>query len=316
MWCSIAGSILLWASCRGYFSLELTWVPTPFPKNSFGWEYKPRSSLRTHAFHRTDSKDPDIHVLDGWMLATKTHPACTIRKDGMWLPWRLDFFLFFYDHIRKNLTKNGEPQRYSWEHRIWRIGRTGGDTGSSRHSSVRRGQCSVVNGSVSSATLGCLLRERGAVHIRFSLFPISYTVPSSWLILPFWVLYIFFFCPLTLSRWGGTGNALWDISGWESERGLSSVTQTMTLSCFNPLSFAPAKSAQRALFLSRSLFPKCASQVKPKPSTSWTQKKNQQQQTNKKQPPSLQESPPKQQQKTKRSHAWKMMTPKRLFSDH
>ena len=25
---------------------------------------KPRSSLRTHAFHRTDSKDPDVHVLD------------------------------------------------------------------------------------------------------------------------------------------------------------------------------------------------------------------------------------------------------------
>ena len=28
-------------------------------------EYKLRSSLCTRAFHRTDSKDPDIHVLDG-----------------------------------------------------------------------------------------------------------------------------------------------------------------------------------------------------------------------------------------------------------
>ena len=28
-------------------------------------EYKPRSSLCTYAFHRTDSKDPNIHVLDG-----------------------------------------------------------------------------------------------------------------------------------------------------------------------------------------------------------------------------------------------------------
>ena len=56
------------------------------PKNSFGWEYKPRSSLCTHAFHRMDSKDPDIHVLDGWMPATKTHPARTIHEDGMWLP--------------------------------------------------------------------------------------------------------------------------------------------------------------------------------------------------------------------------------------
>ena len=30
-----------------------------------------------------DSKDPDIHVLDGWMPATKSHPACTIHEDGM-----------------------------------------------------------------------------------------------------------------------------------------------------------------------------------------------------------------------------------------
>ena len=76
-------------SVKGIFPLELTWVQTPFPppkKNSFGWEYKPRSSLCIHAFHRTDSKDPDVHVLDGWMPATKTHPARTIHEDGMWLP--------------------------------------------------------------------------------------------------------------------------------------------------------------------------------------------------------------------------------------
>ena len=85
---SVAGSILLWGHfpVEGIFPLELTWVQTPFPQNSFGWEYKPRSSLCTHAFHRTDSKDPDVHVLDGWMPATKTHPACTIHEDGMWLP--------------------------------------------------------------------------------------------------------------------------------------------------------------------------------------------------------------------------------------
>ena len=40
-------------SSKGDFSLELTWVLTPFPQNPFGWEYKPRSSLCTHAFHRT-----------------------------------------------------------------------------------------------------------------------------------------------------------------------------------------------------------------------------------------------------------------------
>ena len=46
-------------------------------------KYKPRSSLCTHALHRMDSKDPDIHVLDGRMMATKTRPACTIHEDGM-----------------------------------------------------------------------------------------------------------------------------------------------------------------------------------------------------------------------------------------
>ena len=75
---------------EGIFPLELPWVLTPFPQNSFGWEYRPRSSLCAHAFHLTDSKDPDIHVLDGWMPATKTHPVCTIHEDRMWLPQWLD----------------------------------------------------------------------------------------------------------------------------------------------------------------------------------------------------------------------------------
>ena len=89
---------------EGIFPSELTWVPIPFipppppspppPKkkkkkknqpNFFGWEYKSRSSLCTRAFHLTDSKDPDMQVLSGWKPA-KTHPACTIHEDGMWLP--------------------------------------------------------------------------------------------------------------------------------------------------------------------------------------------------------------------------------------
>ena len=83
---------------KGIFPLELSWVlsippsplPTPIPptpptKISFRWEYKPRSSLCTHALHLTDSKDPDVHV-----LATETHPACTIHEDVMWLPQWLD----------------------------------------------------------------------------------------------------------------------------------------------------------------------------------------------------------------------------------
>ena len=64
------------------FPLELlTWLLTPFPKNSLRLECKPRSSLCTHAFHRMDSKTPDIHALDRWMLETKTHPAYTIHED-------------------------------------------------------------------------------------------------------------------------------------------------------------------------------------------------------------------------------------------
>ena len=52
-------------SYSGPFPLELTWVLTPFSQNSFGGEYQPRSGLCTHSFHRTDFKDPDVHVLGG-----------------------------------------------------------------------------------------------------------------------------------------------------------------------------------------------------------------------------------------------------------
>ena len=93
---------------EGIFPLELTWVLSPFPQNSFGWECRPRSSLCTCAFHRTDSKDPDVHVLDGWMLATKTHPACTIHEDGMWLPQWLD--LRKGSHMQKSHPKQRTPE--------------------------------------------------------------------------------------------------------------------------------------------------------------------------------------------------------------
>ena len=98
--CSVTGSTV-WASGRGDFSLgsfplELTWVlapspplplspspPFPPPRYFYWWVFIPRSSLCTYTFHSTDSKDPDIHVLNGCMLATKTHPAHTIHQDGM-----------------------------------------------------------------------------------------------------------------------------------------------------------------------------------------------------------------------------------------
>ena len=81
-WCSAAGLTLLWVSCRGDFSLEVNVGSDSAPWNSFGWEYKPRSSLCTHAVHRTDSNYPGIYVLDGWIQAKNTS-ACTIHEDKM-----------------------------------------------------------------------------------------------------------------------------------------------------------------------------------------------------------------------------------------
>ena len=111
--CSIAGSNLLWAEFfpeGGIFpwSWHGFWLRSP--PNSFGWEYKPRSCLCTHAFHRNDSKDPDIHALDGWMLATKhTQHAPSMKTECDYLNgWIKN------SHIRKNLTQNDEPQKYSW----------------------------------------------------------------------------------------------------------------------------------------------------------------------------------------------------------
>ena len=92
---------------EGIFPLESTWFLTLFPQNSSGWEYKPRSSLCTHALHDKDSKKLSIHECrqqKQTQHAPSTKTECDyangcIRKKG---------------HIHKNLTQNGEPQRYSW----------------------------------------------------------------------------------------------------------------------------------------------------------------------------------------------------------
>ena len=47
------------------FSLGVNMGSDSIPYNFFGLEYNPKSSLCTHALHRTDSKDPGIHVLNG-----------------------------------------------------------------------------------------------------------------------------------------------------------------------------------------------------------------------------------------------------------
>ena len=79
------------------------------PQSSFGWEYKPRSSLCTHAFHHMDSKDPDIHVLDGWMPTTKAQAACAIHEDWIWLPQRLNYK---WSHMQKYHQKWFNNPRY------------------------------------------------------------------------------------------------------------------------------------------------------------------------------------------------------------
>ena len=117
--CSVASSTLLWFTGPGDFFpmcvlcvyLHVCMGSDSISPNSFGWEYKPRSSLCTHAFHRADSKDPVIHVLDGWMPATKTHPVCTIHEDGIWLPLWLGEK---NGQIQKILTQKCQLQRYSW----------------------------------------------------------------------------------------------------------------------------------------------------------------------------------------------------------
>ena len=91
--------------------MELTWVLTPFPQNTFGSEYKHRSSLCAHAIHRTDSKDPDVHVLDGVNAGNKNTPS--IHHDGMKVPQWSDLRKKAVTYARY-LTQNGESQRCSW----------------------------------------------------------------------------------------------------------------------------------------------------------------------------------------------------------
>ena len=103
------GSILLWASGRGDFSIGLL---TPFPKNSFGWECKARSSLCTHAFHCTDSNKRSWHSYPRWVNAgNKNTPI-------MHYPWRWNMttYMVGLENIYAKISlQNDEAQRCSWE---------------------------------------------------------------------------------------------------------------------------------------------------------------------------------------------------------
>ena len=94
---------------RRDFPLELTWVLTPFPQNSFRWEYKSRSSLCTHAFHRWDWRIMTFMSWTGECWKQKhTQHAPSVKTECDYLSGG-----FKNGHIHKDLTQNGEPQRYS-----------------------------------------------------------------------------------------------------------------------------------------------------------------------------------------------------------
>ena len=89
-------------SGRGDFPLELTWVQTAFPQTPSDESINRGLVYAHNAFHRTDSKDPDVHVLDGWMPATKNTPSThhPRRRNVTTLMVGLK-----NGHIRKNLTQ-------------------------------------------------------------------------------------------------------------------------------------------------------------------------------------------------------------------
>ena len=109
--CNVVGSILLWGEFfgRGDFSLGVNMGSDSIPQNSFGLEYKARSSLCSYAFHRRNSKNPDVHVRHQKhpQHAPSTKTECDYLNG--WIKKK--------NHIRKNLTQNGEPQRSSWRRR-------------------------------------------------------------------------------------------------------------------------------------------------------------------------------------------------------
>ena len=97
---SVACSILLWGNfpVEGIFTLELTWVQTPFPqKNSFKWEYKPRSSLHTCISSHGLKRSCPRRVNDGNKNTPNTHHPRRGNVTTLMVGLK-------NGHIRKNLT--------------------------------------------------------------------------------------------------------------------------------------------------------------------------------------------------------------------
>ena len=99
-------------SDKGDFSLGVTWVLTPFLQDSFRWENKTRSSLCTHAFPCTDSKDPEVPCPRQVNAGNKNTPS--MHHPQRWNVTSSMIGLKKHSHIGQNLTQDGEPQRYSW----------------------------------------------------------------------------------------------------------------------------------------------------------------------------------------------------------
>ena len=77
-WCSIVGLILIWGEFfqqRGFSPWSKLGFWLHSPKTLSDENINQKSSLCTYAFHYTDAKSPDVHVLDGWLPKQK-HPAC------------------------------------------------------------------------------------------------------------------------------------------------------------------------------------------------------------------------------------------------
>ena len=121
--CSIMGSTHLEPSVEWISCLELAWVLTPFPKTCLDVSInRGLVCAHLHSIAWAKKNDLDIHVLYGWMPATKTHPACTIHEDIITIGLPLWFDLKKKKRSKKVtyikiLTHNGEPQGYSGERR-------------------------------------------------------------------------------------------------------------------------------------------------------------------------------------------------------
>ena len=116
VWCSIADLNLLWAFVEGIIplDLELTWFLTPISPKTPSDESINQGLVCAHMhFITRTQKDPDICILDGWMVATKTHrhaPSMKMECDYL-CGWIKKWSLTQKSH------PNCELQRYSWERR-------------------------------------------------------------------------------------------------------------------------------------------------------------------------------------------------------